>query len=534
MPSMWLRYAVLLLISTSAIHAAPPTLNYLHPAGGQRGTKVDVTLNGSFTPWPVQVWTDGRGVEAAAAKESGKLTVAIAADAEPGTHWLRLHNAEGASSLRPFVVGTLPEVAEKEPNDEPRKAQELPGSVVVNGRLDKTEDVDVFAARLRKGQTLIAALVANRVLKSPMDGVLQIVSADGFVLDQNNDFHGLDPLVAFDVPKDGTYLVRVFAFPAVPDSSIRLAGKENFIYRLTLTTGGYVDHAFPLAVSRSDPGTVDLVGWNLPESVRRLPVKPVEKADAVNLHHPDLANTARVRLEDGPVAVRSPESSREKPQPLTLPAVVSGRLDAAERSDWYTFAGKKGQKLAFRVEARTLGFPIDPVLRLTDAGGKLLAEAQAKALRDDPALDFTVPQDGPYTLEVRDLHEEGGRRHVYLLRAGEVTPDFALKVAADRFVQTSGKPLDIPVTVERSGSFTGPIELTVEGLPAGAATTLPADAKTKAVTLRLAARDGPFSGPLRILGRSGNGPTRVAQAAITDLGITTDNLWLTVAPAMKK
>jgi hypothetical protein len=527
-------YCILLLLLTAhALSAAPPMLTYVYPAGGQRGTKVDVTLGGTFPTWPVAAWTDGRGVEATAAKESGKLTLTIAADAEPGTHWLRVHTAEGASVVRPFVVGTLPEVSEKEPNDDPRKPQELPGNAIVNGRLDKNEDVDVFALRLRKGQTLVAALDANRTLKSPMDGVLQVVSADGFVLDQNNDFHGLDPLVAFDVPKDGTYLVRVFAFPAVPDASIRLAGKDTFIYRLTVTTGGYVDHPFPLAVARSNPGAVELIGWNLPEALRRLPVKLNGGGDAV-LHHPDLANTARVRVEDNPVGTCAPDTSHDKPQPLALPSVVSGRLGVAERSDWYAFPGKKGQKLAFRVEGRTLGFPIDPVLRLTDSGGKLLAEAQAKALDGDPTFDFTVPQDGRYTLEVRDLHEEGSRRHVYLLRAGEVTPDFTLKVAADRFVQTPGKPLDIPVTVDRVAGFAGLIELTVEGVPADAVTALPADAKAKALTLRLAARDGPFSGPLRIVGRSAKGPARIAQAPLTELGITSEHLWLTIAPAMKK
>src|SRR5205807_4906923 len=110
----------------------------------------------------------------------------------------------------------------REPNDDPRQAQVLAGSqVTVNGQLGKPGDVDVFALALRKGQTLVASLEANRTLKSPMDAVLQVLSADGFVLEQNNDYHGLDPQIAFAVPRDGRYLVRTFAFPAVPDASVK-------------------------------------------------------------------------------------------------------------------------------------------------------------------------------------------------------------------------------------------------------------------------------------------------------------------------
>src|SRR5579885_710126 len=182
----------------AAGRAAPPALTYLYPAGAQRGQTVEVTAGGTFERWPVRAWVDRPGVEVRAAKERGKLTVAVARDAIPGVCWLRLYDEQGASGLRPFVVGTLPEVQEQEPNDTPASAQVLPSaSVVVNGRLQKAGDVDAFAIRLHKGQTLVASLEANHTLGSPLDGVLQVRSADGFVLAQNNDEHGLDPQVVF-------------------------------------------------------------------------------------------------------------------------------------------------------------------------------------------------------------------------------------------------------------------------------------------------------------------------------------------------
>ena len=141
------RITVLLALALcSAASAAPPADPRLFPAGAQRGTTVPVTATGTFASWPVRVGSSDEGITAAAGKRKGELTVTVAAGVAPGVHWLRAHDKEGGGNLRPFFVGTLPEAAEKEPNDEPRKPQALAGpSVTVNGRLEKAGDVDCFA-----------------------------------------------------------------------------------------------------------------------------------------------------------------------------------------------------------------------------------------------------------------------------------------------------------------------------------------------------------------------------------------------------
>jgi hypothetical protein len=526
-----LAYAFL---AVSSIHAAPPTVNYFFPAGGQRGTTVTVTADGTFGHWPPRVWVDREGVAVEPAKESGKLLVTIADDAVPATYGIRLYDGEGASSARAFLVGTLPEVMEREPNDDFKKPQVLEtSSVVVNGRLGKVGDVDTFALALKKGQTLIASLEANRTLRSPLDGHLQVVSPDGFVLEHNDDFHGLDPQIVFPVPTDGTYLVRTFAFPSVPDSSIRFAGGDKFIYRLTLTTGAFFDYPYPLAVARSAPGDVDLVGWNLSTVLRTLPVPAPGEADQVTLFHPQSANVVRVRLEPHAAVVKALANSRHDPQKIDLPVTITGRIERPGDVNYYQFHGDKGQKLTFRAEAQTLGFPLDPVLQITDLEGKQLAKAQAGALGKDPVLDFTVPQDGPFLLTVRDLHGTGSGRHVYRLQADLAKPDFGLKLATDRFVIVPGKPLDVSVTIDRVHGFSNEIELDVEGVPEGVSvTTLPADSKkAKTLTLHLSADRAPYSGSVRVvgIGRGADGMTRIAQAAVAELGTATESLWLTVA-----
>ena len=332
--------AVLCLIASPQLGAAPPAVIYLSPAGAQRGTTVEVIAAGSCVRWPVQVGVSGNGVVAKAAKEKGRLAVTVTADAIPGVYWLRLHDELGASGLRPFVVGTLPEVAEKEPNDDPKKPQPVALPAVVNGRLDKAGDVDCFAVSLKKGQTLVAELEAHHTLRSPMDGVLQIVSPEGFVLDENHDFHGLDPLLGFTALKDGIYIVRVFAFPATPDSSIRFFGSDACIYRLTLTTGGYADHAWPLAAPRAAPGMVALVGWNIPEAARALPVPA-----SGSVFHPAVANPVAVRLEPHPCRTAPVATG-----PLVPPVTLSGRLALPSQADTFSFSGAKGKPLVIQIE----------------------------------------------------------------------------------------------------------------------------------------------------------------------------------------
>lgn len=524
--------------------AAPPTLTTLSPAGAQRGTTTEVSATGSFDSWPVKAWASGKGVTVAAAKDKGKLAVAVAADAAPGVYWLRAYTADGASNLRPFVVGILPEIAEVEPNDDPKKPQVLSApAVVVNGRLAKPGDVDGFAVLLRKGQTLVAALDAHHTFRSPMDGVLQIVSADGFVLEQNNDFRGLDPQLAFTAPADGTYVARVFAFPAAPDTMIRLAGAEGYVYRLTLTTGGFVDYPVPLAVGRAGPATVEPHGWNIPADLRSLTVAlpPAGESHAV-LFHDKLANPFRVRVEPHPAV-----NLVGKPAPTTLAAPFSatGRIDTQGGETVIPFAAKKEQPLSVQVESRSLGLAVNPVVRVLDPAGKPLARAEPGKLHGDTALSFTPPADGTYTAAVADLYGGGGQRFAFLLRVVPPEPDYSLTVAAERFAVPPGKSLDIPVQVARANGFTKPVEIVAAGLPEGVKFEVkpPAGkADPNAVVVTLTADKAGAAGAFRLVGRVAGDPalTRTARAALPEFEETTADLWVTVSdspaspPAPKK
>ncbi len=514
---------------SSHASASPPTLTYLYPAGAQRGTTTDITAAGTFGSWPVKVWASGNGVSVTTGKEKGKLTVTVALDAVPGVYWLRAYNADGASGGRPFIIGMLPEVMEKEPNDDWKKPQVLDrSSVTVNGRLEKAGDVDCFAVTLKKGQTLVGSLEANHTLKSPMDGMLQILSIDGFVLDQNNDFHGLDPQLAFTVPKDGTYIARIFAFPASPDASIRFAGADTYVYRLTLTTDWFADFAFPLAIERAKgQHRIELAGWNTPNESKELPIEPTTTdTHFLTVFNPKLANTIRLRVEPHPTF-----GLPKVEKPLSPPFSVTGRIEKTGGEALISLLGKKGQSLTIQAESQEFGLAVNPVIRILDHDKKQLARGEPSKLHADTSLAFTPSIDGTYTIAVSDLYAGGGPRHAFLLRVLSSEADYDLSVTTDRFTIVPGKPTSIPVKITRKNGFTKSVEVLAEGLPDGVKleVTTPAKPDPGTVTLSLTA-EKPVSGSFRLIGKVKDEPKlmRTAHAPLTEFEDTTSDLWLTV------
>ncbi len=498
---------LLQLISTPALaQPKPPTLERFFPAGAQRGATLEVKAEGSFERWPVEAWVDQPGLEVAATEEKGKLEIKVDAEATPGPYLIRLYDSGGATSLRPFVVGTLPEVVEVEPNNDLNSPQTLESArVVVNGRLEKNGDVDGYSVTLKAGETLVAAILAHDGLGSPMDAVLQVVTPDGFVLAQEDDSPGLDPHLIFEAPADGDYIVRTFAFPETPTSTIGFSGGDAFVYRLTLTTGGYADYAHPSVISKEETAEVELSGWNLPEDARRITLPPEGEKAEISAFHPEVANSVPLRRVEHTALAEEAVSG-----PIRRPVTISGRIDSPSQVDSFTFEANQGESIVFRADARSLGSPLDPVLRVADATDKTLAEQDDNSKHPDPTLTFKARADGTYTVSIRDLHGRGGPRFFYHLTVKEPTPSFALSTTADHFeLLPGGKPLEIEVAVNRLDGFSDSIEILVEGLPEGvsvkSATSEPKGDSSKQVKLSLESEGElePFAGPIQIVGRSG-------------------------------
>ena len=117
----------------------------------------------------------------------------------------------------------------------------------------------------------------------------------------------------------------------------------------------------------------------------------------------------------------------EPPTSITLPVVVNGQITPGG-ADRYTFAAHKGQKIVIAAHARELiPYISDAVpgwfqaaLSLYDAKGHELAYADHYLFHPDPVLYCEVPEDGEYTVEIRDSLYRGREDFVYRITLGEL------------------------------------------------------------------------------------------------------------------
>ncbi len=520
-------------------HAAdPPTLTRLFPAGGQRGQTVEVSVKGKLGEGTVDFWTSRPGLDWQTTDAADKFLVAIEADATPGVVFVRAVNNQGASDLLPFVIGHLPEQNELEPNDELTAANPIESTpVIINGVLQAAGDVDHFKVSLQQGQTLVASLAAETDLASPVDASLRIVSPAGHFLAQNLDHRGLDPQLVWTAPETGDFLVQVFGFPAAPNSTIGLAGGENFLYRLTLTTGPFLEGVLPLAISAKQPTSLQLLGWNIPAEISKVTLPPSHAegsvtGSSVSFFRPGVAGLHKLPLMDLPLVVRQPSPTTESTNSMSieLPVLIAGNLSAENQRDIYEFDATKGAVWEFKLESRQLGYPLDAVLEIVDmASGKQLLRVDDTARQPDPRGKWTVPADGRYQVILADVNGVANTYALYRLTISPPSVDFRLQTAANRYVGKVGEALEIAVQIERIGGYAEAIEFVIEDLPAGltmeAATSAPEGETAKEVKLRLTATQ-PLNQPLRILGRGQ--PAAIATQPVRTTRLQIDQLWITI------
>jgi len=544
----WLGAVALLsaLLIAPLDAVAAPEVSCYFPAGAQRGQTVEVTAIGKFTSWPVRAWTDQPGLEITPQEKQGLLSVRVLDDARPGIYWVRLHDESGSAAPHPFVVGTTSELVETEPNNTLDAAQRVgeegtpSTTVVMNGQLKGGGDVDLFSLPAKAGQWLVADLDANVPLDAPFDAVMQLISPDGFVQAQNDDHQGLDPRVAFEVPYDGLWQVRLFGFPATPNSTIGFAGDDAYTYRLLLTTGPFVDYTRPLAISQAVANTVELEGWNLPADLASVAIAPTAEADLL-LEPLSLLGATRLPAVAHESLLETKPTSLESPQTVPIPCTVTGRIDASADKDVYALTVEKGAILSIRVESRALGYDLDPVLELLDAEGKQLAQADDVGASRDAELNYTVAADGVVRVVVADLHRAGGERFVYRLTIERARPSYRLVLDAHQLVLPAAGTVELPVQVERLHGHVEPIAVTIEGMPAGiTATTATSqagdDSKAKVTLTLTAAADAALAGgPLHVLGSVDAQPPQPATITVPGhASAPLSDLWLTVIQAADK
>ncbi len=543
--------SLLLSLAFSHCHAAAPTLDHLYPPSARPGSTNELTAIGTFTPWPATLIFNHPGLHATPTTNSGKYTLLVEATVPPATYLVRALNDEGASNPRFLIVDRLATRLEVEPNDSTAQSQAIESlPAVVEGRLEKKDDVDAFQVTLKKGRTLIARLEAF-LLGSPLDAVLRVRDERGSIVVWNHDDgFTLDPFVAMTAPADGKYRVEVFGFPHPGESEVRFAGNAKCVYRLHLEDGPYVGGIDPAGLSRSNVTTARIRGWNLGSNAAAVTLPAFTSAPPdlrwVVVELPALAGPARLPLGNGPELQELPEPAQ--PRLLPVPGAVTGTLEKPGERDRYPFVATQGVSYRVEVQASALGSPLDAWVRIQDSTGKELAMNEDASM-GDPSLIWKAPSDGTNTVVVGSSLAKAGPGYRYRLEVQPLAPAVRAVAGSASVLVEAGKTNELKITLQRIGGLEGPIRIEAGSLPEGvSAEPVEAAAGTNEATLRfvaatnapasqrglqLFARPGTNGMPVSILhemattGENNGVPQGFHQLLVNQ----TDWLWLTVRKA---
>ncbi len=492
------------LIAARPITAIEPTVSYMYPAGAQRGTSVTVHVGGHYLhgsaafdlrgkglaagPRVVEVptrWFEGPLVLKPASQapedypRDHAVKIDVAPDAPLGDSLWRVSTSQGVTAGRPFVIGELPEALEDEMDGRPIPQQvQLP--VTVNGRIFPREDVDIWTFAAKAGERITCEVRAARIA-SPLDACVQVRGPSGERLAENDDHFEKDAWLRFTAPTDGLYQVSIW------DAEYR--GLQDFVYRLTITAGPYVDHVAPLGGRRGEPVSLQLMG-HVPESKIQITL-PNDRSGPTWMSLPIQGQSTNPVLLDVGDIPEVRESEADSANEVQLPAHLNGCIRTAGETDTWTFVATKGQVVEYSLAAARWGSSLDGVLTIVEevSGQPIAQSGSSVANRIEPRGEFAIPADGRYVVRIQDvLVTRGGPDFGYRMRlALRSAPDFSLQLASDALTLVRGKEAKLKVSAERMGGFAGAITLRVPQLPPGVTienAVIPVSATATEIVLR--------------------------------------------------
>ena len=303
--------------------------------------------------------------------------------------------------------------------------------------------------------------------------VLALYDADGKEVAYDDDYRFKpDPTIFYEVPQDGEYVF------AIRDSLYR--GREDFVYRITIGELPFITSIFPLGGRVGAAGEAGDRRAGILQGRRADPARRRRRAGSRIVSPPSrkgfVSNRVPFALDTLPEALeREPNNIPGHAQKVTLPVIINGRINQPDDWDVFQFAGKSNDTVVAEVQARRLDSPLDSVIKLTDAAGKLLAfnddhedlGAGINTHHADSYFMARLPADGTYYVHIGDTARQGGEEYGYRLRLSAPQPDFELRVVPSSLSLRSKSSGTLTVYAQRKDGFTGPIKLSLKDPPAG-------------------------------------------------------------------
>ena len=241
------------------------------PAGGAPGEVVDMTfISVSGDAWIEKVQMPSE------VSEAYPLIVSDERGVSPSPNFIR--------------VQPLTNVVEKEPNNSYKES--TPGTMPAAfcGLLGEPDDNDYFSFEAKKGQRVQVKLFARNVLRSELDGVINVYNDKGGRVAGNDDLRSreVDSFLEYNIPADGKYHVRVndhlrgggpgYAYRievklAEPELVLSLPDRRRYEATQINVSQGNRAAVMINASRRRVGGAIDISGLNLPEGVTVTPIQ---------------------------------------------------------------------------------------------------------------------------------------------------------------------------------------------------------------------------------------------------------------------
>lgn len=492
-------------------------IEWVRPRIGQRGTTVEVTIQGTNLadprelvfykpgirvvkleslpdlPHPVGLAHGGR------VEEQLKAVLEITPDCELGEHPFRLRTAHGLSVLSTFHVSPFPVLAAAAAKHD-TIALALP--VAMNSTLLGSPHTAVYRVPVTPGGRLSVEVDCARIADvnfggSEFDLALRVLDETGRQIAANDDnsLHVMDPLVSLRVPDDvpGGHLFVEAGNPVAPGGN-PVSCTHIGAFRRPLA-------AYPAGGKAGEPLQTTFLGDPLGEFTETVAVPETPGTFAWFGDAP-----SPLSLRSVPYGNLLEDRDASETRVPSLPIAINGVIEKPGDRDVFRLAVKKDDRYRVRVYASALGHPIDPllVIRPVDADGQPgpveieADDADPRTLNDrdlfgtsfrsqgglkdvlDPSVIWEPKADGDYLLEIADTAGGGGPTSVYRVEID--TPpqvvhfvlrsfffDWAEGNKATGLAVPQGNRWTVTIDVPRGQGTTdtGSFDIVAEGLPAG-------------------------------------------------------------------
>lgn len=464
-----------------------PQMASVFPQGAGPGSALTVEILGQHLDRSREVVFLSEGLRGAVVESRHtRLAARLEIDSEAalGPHYFRVVSPRGPSNVLLFRVGDQPHLLESEPNDRPEEAQAFVAPATLNGRLDRTDDIDTFRFAAEAGEEWIFDVRAARN-GSGLDPSLILLDSAGRKLLHSEDYFIWDPFFGCTIPDSGEYTVVL--------QPTRSRARPTHGYQLDVRQAPFLEAVSPLAFSAGSTTEATILGVGLPASGFSLELSGdglVAELGEVGAGRAAVRITAAANALPGKrtLAVATSEG-RSNPLaiwlhdlpphaaggPLAVPSAVAGTA-RYERPERFFFQAQAGETLVFEVRAQRLGSPVDMTLRIvgpdpgttpTEVAANDDAGFPGVRFNKDPQLVHTFERAGTYELQVRSLWRPAGSARQYFLEVRRPRPRLELLLDSDRSYAYAGEDGKVGVTVHRLEGFAAGAELALAGLPEG-------------------------------------------------------------------